>query len=159
MLLRYRVLIKYCVFSEDFKIYSGLWPCSVLARVQCVYTHKAGRKPALQQNWQSSEKSQKNTIFNEHPVHYICYKFCKSGMLLILNICLRLYWNLKTALYPVMRVSKTGLETAIFGKTADVAILKEALSNAALSDEEEFDWTLLFLIVIFAIIFFILLIK
>ena len=53
-----------------------------------------------------------------------------------------------------MRVSKTGLETAIFGKTADVAILKEALSNAALSDEEEFDWTLLFLIVIFAINFF-----
>ena len=52
-----------------------------------------------------------------------------------------------------MRVSKTGLETAIFGKTADVAILKEALSNAALSDEEEFDWTLLFLIVIFAIFF------
>ena len=24
----------------------------------CVYTHQAGRKPALQQNWQSSEKSQ-----------------------------------------------------------------------------------------------------
>ena len=56
-----------------------------------------------------------------------------------------------------MRVSKTGLETAIFGKTADVAILKEALSNAALSDEEEFDWTLLFLIVIFAMNFFVIL--
>ena len=37
-----------------------------------MYTHQAGRKPVLQQNWQSSEKSQnfkeKNTIFNEHPV-------------------------------------------------------------------------------------------
>ena len=47
-------------------------PSSVFPRCQCVYTHQAGRKPALQQNWQSSEKSQnfkeKNTIFNEHPV-------------------------------------------------------------------------------------------
>ena len=37
----------------------------------CVYTHKAGRTPALQQNWQSTDKlpnSRKNTIFNEHPV-------------------------------------------------------------------------------------------
>ena len=25
---------------------------------QCVYTHQAGRTPALQLNWQSSEKSQ-----------------------------------------------------------------------------------------------------
>jgi len=35
-----------------------------------VYTHEAGRTPALQQNWQSSEKSQhlKKQIFNEHPV-------------------------------------------------------------------------------------------
>ena len=31
---------------------------SVFPRSQCVYTHtQAGRKPALQQNWQSSEKS------------------------------------------------------------------------------------------------------
>ena len=31
----------------------------------------AGRTPALQQNWQSSEKSKhlrKNTVFNKHPV-------------------------------------------------------------------------------------------
>ena len=41
-LLIYRVFIKYCVFP----------------RCQCVYTHQAGRKPALQQNWKSSEKSQ-----------------------------------------------------------------------------------------------------
>ena len=27
--ITYRVFIKYCVFFEDFKIYSGLWPLSV----------------------------------------------------------------------------------------------------------------------------------
>ena len=63
------MLIKYCVFSKILK-YSGLLP---FPRCQCVYTHQAGRKPALQQNWQSSEKSQnfkeKNTISNEHPVY------------------------------------------------------------------------------------------
>ena len=53
----YRVFIKYCVFPKISK-YSKLWPFSVLSPCQCVYTHKAGRKPALQQNWQSSEKSQ-----------------------------------------------------------------------------------------------------
>ena len=43
-----------------FKIlkYSGILPLSVFPRCQCVYTHQAGRKSALQQNWQSSEKSQ-----------------------------------------------------------------------------------------------------
>ena len=51
-------------FLKIFK-YSGLWYLvSVFPRRQCVYTQQAGRKPALQQNWQSSE----NTIFNEHPV-------------------------------------------------------------------------------------------
>ena len=45
------------VFFEDFKIYSGLWPLSVSPRCQCVYT-VAGQTPALQQNLQSSEKSQ-----------------------------------------------------------------------------------------------------
>ena len=49
---QYRVLnIKYCVFFEDFKIFS------VFPRCQCVYTHQAGRTPALQQNWQSSENN------------------------------------------------------------------------------------------------------
>ena len=51
--------------------YFGLWPFSVFSRCQCVYTHQAGRAPALHQNWQSSEKSQhfkEKTIFNEHPV-------------------------------------------------------------------------------------------
>jgi len=28
----------------------------------------------------------------------------------------RLYWNLKTALYPVMRIAKTGVESVVFGK-------------------------------------------
>ena len=63
-------------FSEDFKM-GFLY---VFPRCQCVYTHQAGRTLALQQNWQSSKKSQnfwkKNTIFNEHPVcpigKYIC---------------------------------------------------------------------------------------
>ena len=45
-------------FFEDFKIYSGLWSFSVSPRCQCVYTHQAGRKQALHQNWQSSEKLQ-----------------------------------------------------------------------------------------------------
>ena len=50
----YRVFIKYCVFFRFFKNI----PNSVFPRCQCVYTHQAGRKPALQHNWQSSEKSQ-----------------------------------------------------------------------------------------------------
>ena len=50
----YRVFIKYCVFFRIFKNIPG----SVFPRCQCVYTNQAGRKPALQQNWQSSEKSQ-----------------------------------------------------------------------------------------------------
>ena len=46
----YRVFIKYCVFFENI-------PHSVFPRCQCVYTQQAGRKPALQHNWQSSENS------------------------------------------------------------------------------------------------------
>ena len=45
------------VFPKILK-YSGLCPFSVFPRRQCVYTHQAGRKPTLQQNWQISEKSQ-----------------------------------------------------------------------------------------------------
>ena len=48
----YRVFIEYCVFFEDSKIYSGLWPLSVSPRCQCVYT-MAGQTPALQQNLKS----------------------------------------------------------------------------------------------------------
>ena len=49
---RYKVFIKYCVFPKILE-YSELcsFPCC-----QCVNTHQAGRTPALQQNWQSSEK-------------------------------------------------------------------------------------------------------
>ena len=54
----YRVYIKYCVFFPKILKHFGLWPFSVFPRCQCVYTHQAGRKPALQQNWQSSKKSQ-----------------------------------------------------------------------------------------------------
>ena len=76
----YRVLIKYCVFSMIL-IYI---PDTVFSRCQCVYTHQAGRTPALQQNWQSSENSKnvrKYTIFNEHPValwtfHNFWLKIC-----------------------------------------------------------------------------------
>ena len=42
---RYRVFIKIVFFSKILK-YSGLWPFSVLPRCR-VYTHKAGRRPAL----------------------------------------------------------------------------------------------------------------
>ena len=63
----YGVFIKYCVFSKIL-IY---FPDSAFPRRQCVYTHRAGQTPALQQNWQSSENHKivwKNTIFKEHPV-------------------------------------------------------------------------------------------
>jgi len=60
------------VFFPKILKYSGLWPFSVFLRRQCVYTHQTGRKPALQQNCHSSEKSQhfkeKKQIFNERPV-------------------------------------------------------------------------------------------
>ena len=46
------------VFFPKILKYSGLWPFSVFPRCQCVYTYQAGRTQALQQNWQSSEKSQ-----------------------------------------------------------------------------------------------------
>ena len=60
------------MFFPKILEYSRLWPFLVFPPCQCVYTHMAGRTPALQQNWQSPEKSQnlkeKNTICNEHPV-------------------------------------------------------------------------------------------
>ena len=46
------------VFFLKILEYSGLWSFSVFPLCQCVYTHQVGRTPALQQNWQSSEKSQ-----------------------------------------------------------------------------------------------------
>ena len=46
------------VFFSKILKYSRLLPFSVFSRCQCVYTYQAGRTPALQQNRQSSEKSQ-----------------------------------------------------------------------------------------------------
>jgi len=39
----------------------------------------------------------------------------------------RLYWNLKTALFPVMRIDRTGLESVVFGR---------ALADTTVDDEE-----------------------
>ena len=42
----------------------------------------------------------------------------------------RLYWNLKTALFPVMRIDRTGLESVVFGRAiADATEVED--------DEEE----------------------
>jgi hypothetical protein len=41
----------------------------------------------------------------------------------------RLYWNFKTALYPVMRVHRTGLESVLFGRNR--------VDATALEEEEE----------------------
>ena len=46
----YRGFIKYCVFSEDFKIFRTL--------TFLCFPSVSVRTPALQQNWQSSEKKQ-----------------------------------------------------------------------------------------------------
>ena len=54
LLYSYRVFIKYCVFSKDFRIFQT--PFSLGVSV-CTHT-KAGRTPALLQILQSSEKSQ-----------------------------------------------------------------------------------------------------
>ena len=52
----YRVLN--IVFFPKILKYSRLSAFSVFPQCQCEYTHQAGTTPALQQNWQSSEKSQ-----------------------------------------------------------------------------------------------------
>ena len=56
--IKYRVFIKYCVSFENFKIYSGLWLLSLPALCTRTTKWQVCRTPALQQNWQSSEKSQ-----------------------------------------------------------------------------------------------------
>ena len=48
----------------------------------------------------------------------------------------RLYWNLKTALYPVMKVNKTGLESLIFGKPAHLSADLTVHLSADLKDKE-----------------------
>ena len=72
-MLAYRVFIKYCVFSKILKYIPDSGLSQFPPRCECVYT-MASQTPTLQQNWQSSEKSQyhrKNTISNEHPVFVI----------------------------------------------------------------------------------------
>ena len=80
------------VFFPKILKYYGLWPFSVFPRCQCVYTYQAGRKQALQQNWQSSEKSQifkiktqylMNTLYNIPERHMI--KLCEI-VILSLNL-------------------------------------------------------------------------
>ena len=44
----YRVFIKYCVFPKILEYFGTL--AFFFPWCQCVYTHKAGRTPALQQN-------------------------------------------------------------------------------------------------------------
>ena len=61
------------VFFPKILEYSGLCFSGLC---QCVYTHQAGRTPALQQNWQSSEKSQ-----NFHEKHNIYWTPCRSSSL------------------------------------------------------------------------------
>ena len=68
--------LKFVFFPKILK-YSGLWPFSIFPRCQCVYTHQAGRKPALQQNWQSLEKSQnykEKTQYFINTLHYKCFE-------------------------------------------------------------------------------------
>ena len=72
------VFIKYCVFSKIL-IY---FPDSVFYRCQCVYTRQAGRTPALQQNWQSSENLYES-VFDEHPVAYVMLYYYYKGCWLI----------------------------------------------------------------------------
>jgi hypothetical protein len=50
----------------------------------------------------------------------------------------RLYWNLKTALYPVMRVPRTGLESVIFGRTTKTEEQTASSENLDEDDEEGF---------------------
>ena len=62
-------------FSEDFKIFQTLVLLCFPSVSVCVHTHLAGRTPALQQNWQSSEKSQnfkEKTQYLVNCIMFIC---------------------------------------------------------------------------------------
>ena len=61
------------MFLEDFEIFFEPWPLLVSPRCGVSVYTMANQTQALQQNLQTSEKSQhfkENTIFNEHPVYY-----------------------------------------------------------------------------------------
>ena len=75
------MFIKYCVFFRFLKNILD----SVFPRCQCVYTRQEGRKPALQQNWQSSEISQNfkektqylmNTLYIKCNLYRGCHRSC-----------------------------------------------------------------------------------
>ena len=68
----YRVFIKYCVFSLKFCDFSELCQFSCSAGVLpawYVYTHWHQGKTEKGQSSEYSKIFEKNTIFNEHPVH------------------------------------------------------------------------------------------
>ena len=77
----YRVFIKYCVFSKIL-IY---FPDSVFSRCQCVYIRQAGRTPALQQNWQSSEKSQHFKEKTQYLMNTLYHVSLSASFILILE--------------------------------------------------------------------------
>ena len=62
------------VFLPKILKYSGFWLFSVIPRFQCVYTHQAGRKLALHQSWQSSEKSQNFKEKTQYLMNTLYYK-------------------------------------------------------------------------------------
>ena len=68
------------MFFSNILEYSGLWPFSVFPRYQCVYTYQAGRTPVLQQNWQSSEKSQ---YFKEKTQYLMNTQYVFSACMII----------------------------------------------------------------------------
>ena len=74
--------------------YSGLLSFSVFPRCQSLYTHQAGRTQALQQEWQSSEKSQDfeekaqylmNTLYYLVECHFTSLSFINSSKFWILE--------------------------------------------------------------------------
>ena len=70
---------------------SCLLPFSVFPRCQCVYTHQAGREPALQQNWKCSEKSQNfnektQYLMNTYVIVFSC--ICKRFVLCTSVFCI-----------------------------------------------------------------------
>ena len=70
-LIRYRVFIKYCVFSSNFCDFSELcqFRCSAgVLPAWCVYTHWHQGKTEKGKSPEYSKIFGKNTIFNDHPL-------------------------------------------------------------------------------------------
>ena len=75
-LIRYRVFIKYCVFSSNFCDFSELcqFRCSAgVLPAWCVYTHCHRGKTEKAQSPEYFKILGKNTIFNEYPVSAMAY--------------------------------------------------------------------------------------